>query len=104
MTAFEGPASAAIDASPRAVQSAFEPTAGTNGDAMMQNIADVTEASVSAAIAAETSDEAPPSAETLSAATREVIERVVWEVVPELAETLIREEISRLLAEQQRQR
>jgi len=28
--------------------------------------------------------------------TREVIERVVWEVVPELAETIIREEIKRL--------
>jgi hypothetical protein len=38
-----------------------------------------------------------PSREVLSAAAREIIERVVWEVVPELAETLIREEIQRLL-------
>ena len=33
----------------------------------------------------------------LDAATRELIEKVVWEVVPELAETLIREELARLL-------
>ncbi len=38
-----------------------------------------------------------PSTEAVNAATREIIERVVWEVVPELAETLIREEIQRLL-------
>jgi len=31
--------------------------------------------------------------------TREVIEQVVWEVVPELAETMIREEIRRLTTE-----
>ncbi|MCP4503770.1 MAG: response regulator [Deltaproteobacteria bacterium] len=37
------------------------------------------------------------STEAISAATREIIERVVWEVVPELAETLIREEIARLM-------
>ena len=37
--------------------------------------------------------------EAVSALTREVVERVVWEVVPVLAETLIREEIQRLTAE-----
>jgi CheY-like chemotaxis protein len=31
--------------------------------------------------------------------SREIIERVVWEVVPDLAETIIREEIKRLTAE-----
>jgi hypothetical protein len=31
--------------------------------------------------------------------SREVVERVVWEVVPQLAETLIREEIARLMRE-----
>ncbi|MCZ7687496.1 MAG: hypothetical protein M5U28_55645 [Sandaracinaceae bacterium] len=31
--------------------------------------------------------------------SREVIERVVWEVVPDLAETIIREEIKRLTSE-----
>jgi CheY-like chemotaxis protein len=38
-------------------------------------------------------------AEAVTALTREVVERVVWEVVPQLAETLIREEIRRLTAE-----
>lgn len=42
-----------------------------------------------------------PSNEAISAAAREIIEKVVWEVVPELAETLIREEIARLLRERQ---
>jgi hypothetical protein len=31
--------------------------------------------------------------------SREIIERVVWEVVPDLAETIIREEIKRLTAD-----
>ena len=30
------------------------------------------------------------------ALSREVVERVVWEVVPQLAETIIKEEIARL--------
>ena len=34
--------------------------------------------------------------EELLALSREVIERVVWEVVPDLAETIIREELRRL--------
>ncbi|MFZ9887151.1 MAG: response regulator [Myxococcota bacterium] len=51
----------------------------------------------SAALA--TTSEAVPSNEAISATAREIIERVVWEVVPELAETLIREEIARLLRE-----
>ena len=33
------------------------------------------------------------------ALSREVIERVVWEVVPTLAETMIKEEIARLTQE-----
>jgi hypothetical protein len=33
------------------------------------------------------------------ALSREVIEQVVWEVVPELAEALIKEEIKRLTAD-----
>lgn len=33
------------------------------------------------------------------ALSREVVEQVVWEVVPVLAETMIREEIKRLTAE-----
>lgn len=31
----------------------------------------------------------------LASASREVIERVVWEVVPELAETILREQIEK---------
>jgi hypothetical protein len=34
----------------------------------------------------------------ISAAVRDMIEQIVWEVVPELAETIIREELNRLLA------
>jgi hypothetical protein len=34
--------------------------------------------------------------EGVLALSREVVERVVWEVVPVLAETLIKEEIARL--------
>ena len=37
--------------------------------------------------------------EGVLALSREVIEQVVWEVVPDMAETLIREEIQRLLSE-----
>lgn len=41
----------------------------------------------------------PPSLdeEELAAQTREIIEQVVWKVVPEIAERLIREELDRLL-------
>ncbi|HEX9049339.1 MAG TPA: response regulator, partial [Anaeromyxobacter sp.] len=35
--------------------------------------------------------------EALSKASRDVIERVVWEVVPQLAETIIRENLDRLV-------
>jgi CheY-like chemotaxis protein len=38
-------------------------------------------------------------AEAVLALSREVVERVVWEVVPQLAETIIREEIARLTKE-----
>ena len=38
-------------------------------------------------------------AEAVMALSREVIERVVWEVVPQLAEILIKEEIARLTKE-----
>lgn len=39
--------------------------------------------------------------EALSKASLEVIERVVWEVVPQLAETIIRENLDRLAKERQ---
>jgi len=39
--------------------------------------------------------------EALSKASLDVIERVVWEVVPQLAETIIRENLERLVQERQ---
>jgi hypothetical protein len=38
-------------------------------------------------------------ADAVLALSREVVERVVWEVVPQLAEALIKEEIARLTKE-----
>lgn len=38
-------------------------------------------------------------AEAVLALSREVVERVVWEVVPQLAEAIIKEEILRLTRE-----
>jgi CheY-like chemotaxis protein len=39
----------------------------------------------------------PAQVDAVLALSREVVERVVWDVVPELAETLIKEEIARLM-------
>lgn len=61
---------------------------------------------VSAAVSAVVAQAAPaiaastgeaPSREALSAEARQIVERIAWEVVPELAETIIREELARLL-------
>lgn len=41
----------------------------------------------------------PQQIEAVLALSREVVERVVWEVVPQLAETIIKEEITRLTKE-----
>ena len=41
----------------------------------------------------------PTQVDAVLALSREVVERVVWEVVPVLAETLIKEEIARLTRE-----
>jgi CheY-like chemotaxis protein len=41
----------------------------------------------------------PAQVEAVLALSREVVERVVWEVVPQLAETIIKEEITRLTRE-----
>ncbi|MEO5727870.1 MAG: response regulator, partial [Byssovorax sp.] len=38
----------------------------------------------------------PAQVEAVTALSREIIERVVWEIVPVLAETIIKEELSRL--------
>lgn len=56
--------------------------------------------SVSDQIAAKTASLGltPQQVEAITALTRDVVERVVWEVVPTLAETMIREELKRLTA------
>jgi hypothetical protein len=41
----------------------------------------------------------PQQVDAVLALSREVVERVVWEVVPQLAETIIKEEIARLTKE-----
>jgi hypothetical protein len=41
----------------------------------------------------------PQQADAVMALSREVVERVVWEVVPQLAEAIIKEEIARLTRE-----
>ena len=41
----------------------------------------------------------PTQIEAVTALTRDVVERVVWEVVPQLAEAMIREELKRLTAD-----
>jgi hypothetical protein len=41
----------------------------------------------------------PAQVDAVLALSREVVERVVWEVVPQLAETIIKEEITRLTKE-----
>lgn len=81
------PAAPAVQPAPAAVAAVTE--------AIAPAVVDVAEAQVRDAV----TDAAAPSREALTAATREIIERAVWEVVPELAETLIREEIARLLRE-----
>ncbi len=41
----------------------------------------------------------PAQADAVLALSRELVERVVWEVVPQMAEAIIKEEISRLTKE-----
>lgn len=41
----------------------------------------------------------PQQADAVLALSRDVVERVVWEVVPQLAEAMIKEEIARLTSE-----
>jgi hypothetical protein len=42
--------------------------------------------------------------EALSLASRDVVERIAWEVVPQLAETIIREQLERLIASREQNR
>jgi hypothetical protein len=40
--------------------------------------------------------------DALSKASREMIERIAWEVVPQLAEAIIKRELDRLMEERQK--
>jgi hypothetical protein len=42
--------------------------------------------------------------EALSLASRDVVERIAWEVVPQLAETIIREQLERLISAREQNR
>jgi DNA-binding response OmpR family regulator len=76
-----------------AVQSAPAPTVAAQPSAP---------ATVASTISRELADKVaalgltPAQVDAVAALTREVVERVVWEVVPQLAETMIREELRRL--------
>lgn len=52
-----------------------------------------------AAVAQKIGGLSPEQVEAIRVLSTEIVERVVWEVVPELAETLIKEELARLLEE-----
>ncbi len=75
------PSRAPVHAAAQAVVSAV----ATNGAALRERL--------------EGLDLTPEQTQAILALSREVIERVVWEVVPVLAETLIKEEIQRLTRE-----
>ncbi len=83
---------------PEKAASVVEPVAIPK-PAMPVQAADIAK-SVSDQIAAKTASLGltPQQVEAITALTREVVERVVWEVVPTLAETMIREELKRLTA------
>jgi CheY-like chemotaxis protein len=76
--------------------------ASVSGRAEPPRVAATTAAAVSAVVtqasaAIEARTGEAPSREVLSAEARQIVERIAWEVVPELAETIIREELARLL-------
>jgi len=60
--------------------------------------APVSAPSVEAAAPAQLSLDEAQLKELLSRVSRDVIERIVWEVVPDIAETIIKEEIRKLKA------
>jgi CheY-like chemotaxis protein len=65
-------------------------------DAVVQKVAERAPAAIAAKAAA-----GGPEYEAIAKLSREVIEQVVWEVVPELAESIIRAELDRLVRERQ---
>jgi DNA-binding response OmpR family regulator len=75
------------------------PAAATPAPAPVAAAASAVSASVNGHLAGKLSDLGlnPSQADAVLALSREVVERVVWEVVPQLAEALIKEEITRLM-------
>ena len=78
-----------------ALDAQFASNAATNAAPGMSRAIDTVVERASAAIAQASGQ--PPSREALGQEARDIIERIAWEVVPELAEVIIREEIQRLL-------
>jgi hypothetical protein len=69
---------------------------GSSIDAVVQKVAERVPAAIAAKAAA-----GGPEYEAIAKLSREVIEQVVWEVVPDLAESIIRAELDRLVRERQ---
>lgn len=78
-------------ASPAPQKKAAKPAAG------LESLSNLTNESKSAEQRA--SEMTPEQIEAIKVVAKEVIERVVWEVVPDLAETIIKEELAKLLKE-----
>lgn len=69
---------------------------------IVEMVAESIAAPLPAAVAAAPSGASSPAdlQEMVKKSIREIVERVAWEVVPDLAETIIREELKRLLSEE----
>ncbi|HEY1693982.1 MAG TPA: response regulator [Polyangiaceae bacterium] len=95
------PTAPSIQRTPEMIQQMHAPRAAapvvTGADAPI-SAATVSGAAVNGHLAGKLGDLGlnPAQVEAVLALSREVVERVVWEVVPQLAETMIKEEIARL--------
>lgn len=97
---FQPPAPAPVAASaPASIPTAVN--APRVGSGSQPTIASPVAAAVNGQLAGKLGDLglSPAQVEGVLALSREVVERVVWEVVPQLAETIIKEEIARLTRE-----
>ena len=99
--AFSKPAPASPIASPAASKPAVSAPAPRPAAAAAVAVGGAVAAKVDASLGAKLDGLglSPEVAAAIVALSREVIEQVVWDVVPELAEVLIKEEIRRLTAE-----
>jgi CheY-like chemotaxis protein len=85
------------EAEPAAAQPAAPPAAAPPAVAADAITAAAVDAVVEQAAPAIAATGNAPSREALAEEARQIVERIAWEVVPELAEVIIREEIQRLL-------